>query len=91
MLAFENEIRPVRILADMVDDVVWDDLSIRYFMTTPTITISEEMSVIDAAVLARSHTIRNLPVINGDGELIGVLILGDIINGYYRESIEAAR
>jgi CBS domain-containing protein len=81
----------VRILADMLDDVVWDDLSIHYFMTTPTITIDQEMLVIDAANLARKHSIRNLPVTDEEGILIGLLTQSNIVSAYYHESMDLVR
>lgn len=73
----------VGVLADMLEDVVWDDLAVRYFMTSPTITIPTDMPLIEAATLSRSKSIRNLPVVNNEGLLQGVLTQSNIVNGYF--------
>ena len=42
------------------------------FMTTPVITISSTESIHAAATLMKEHSIRRLPVVDGD-DLVGVL------------------
>lgn len=47
------------------------------FMTTPVITISSTESIDTAATLMRDHSIRRLPVVDGD-HLVGILTTTDL-------------
>jgi CBS domain-containing protein len=51
---------------------------VRNWMTADPITITPDVSLIDAHNLLVEHDIRRLPVINKDGILIGIVTLGDI-------------
>jgi CBS domain-containing protein len=71
----------VSILADMLNDVVWDDLSIDHFMTSPTYTIRSEIALHEAVELSKDKNIRHLPVVNENNKLIGLLSQTDMVNG----------
>jgi CBS domain-containing protein len=71
----------VSILADMLNDVVWDDLSIDHFMTSPTYTIRSEIAMHEAVELSKDKHIRHLPVVNEHNKLIGLLTQTDMVNG----------
>ncbi len=74
----------VAILADMLNDVVWDDLSIDHFMTSPTYTIPSEIALHEAVELSKDKNIRHLPVVNENNKLIGLLTQTDMVNGLSR-------
>ncbi len=71
----------VAILADMLNDVVWDNLSIDHFMTSPTYTMRSEVALHEAVEFSKDKNIRHLPIINENNKLIGLLTQTDMING----------
>ncbi len=75
----------VTILADMLGDVSWDALAVENFMSTPVISVSEDLNLYQAVEIFREKTIRHAPVVNRNGELIGLLTQTDIINGCYEQ------
>jgi len=74
----------VAILADMLNDVVWDNLSIDHFMTSPAYTICSESALHEAIELSKEKNIRNLPVVDENNKLIGLLTQTDMVNGLSR-------
>jgi CBS domain-containing protein len=44
-------------------------------MTSPVVTVSDSTSVGDATVIMRSRHIRHLAIVDGDGELVGMVAL----------------
>jgi CBS domain-containing protein len=53
-------------------------------MTKKIITISPDASISDAAEMMDKHKIKRLPVVNGEGKLIGIVTRGDIIGAMVR-------
>lgn len=51
---------------------------VRRWMTPDPITISPNDSLVDAHALMRDNNIRRLPVVNKNGELVGIVTLGDV-------------
>lgn len=51
---------------------------IRFWMSTPAITVSADGFVSEALALMHEHSIRRLPVVDGNGELCGIITDGDI-------------
>jgi len=43
------------------------------FMTTPVITLGADRTTSDAGEILQQHRIRQLPIIDGDGRLVGIL------------------
>lgn len=80
----------VTILADMLEDVSWDSLSVSNFMSANPVTIQEDHTLFEAVDIMRTEGIRHAPVINRSDKLIGILTQTDIINGYYQASLEQA-
>ena len=78
----------VTILADMLEDVSWDSLSVENFMSANPVTIMEDHTLFEAVEIIREEGIRHAPVIDRDGELSGLLTQTDIINGLYIASSE---
>jgi len=71
----------VAIMADMLNDVVWDNLPIDHFMTRPTYTIRSELALHEAVELSKDKDIRHLPVVNEKNKLIGLLTQTDMVKG----------
>ncbi|HEB26727.1 MAG TPA: CBS domain-containing protein [Porticoccus sp.] len=80
----------VTILADMLEDVSWDSLSVENFMSTNPVTIMEDLTLLEAVETIREEGIRHAPVVNRNNELIGLLTQTDIINGFYQTAQEDA-
>ena len=81
-----EEARPVGIVTDrdLVLRVVSRDLdprttAVREIMTRDLITVREDIGIYDAMGCARSEGVRRLPIVNGDGELVGIITVDDII------------
>lgn len=51
---------------------------IRYWMSTPAITVNLAEPVSEALALMREYRVRRLPVVIDTGELRGIITLGDI-------------
>lgn len=54
------------------------ETNVRDVMTTNMACCSPETSVDDARAIFKTHRIRHLPVVRGDGELVGVISIGDL-------------
>lgn len=52
--------------------------TIRYWMSSPAITITVDGQVSEALALMHEHAIRRLPVVTATGELCGIITDGDI-------------
>lgn len=46
----------------------------------PIVTINQEESVADAHTCLKQHNIRRLPVVDGDGALVGIVSQKDVLN-----------
>jgi CBS domain-containing protein len=79
---------PVRMKYEL--DEVAEDMQragstvIDQIMTKKIITISPDASISDAAEMMDKHKIKRLPVVNGEGKLIGLVTRGDIIGAMVR-------
>jgi CBS domain-containing protein len=51
---------------------------VRYWMSTPAITISFDAWVSDALARMHEHSVRRLPVVDADNQLCGIITDGDI-------------
>ncbi|MFD7553822.1 CBS domain-containing protein [Streptomyces sp. NPDC059835] len=54
------------------------ETTVQTVCSTEPITVNPEAGVDQAADLMRRHKLRRLPVQNDDGELVGVVTLGDL-------------
>ena len=59
-------------------------------MTTPAITIGADATVPAAARLMNTHHVRRLPVVDGDGRLVGVVSRRDLLSVFLRPDAEIA-
>jgi CBS domain-containing protein len=53
-------------------------------MTTPAITIGPKATIVEAARLMEQERIKRLPVVDGDGQLIGIVARRDLLRPYLR-------
>ncbi|MEJ8542628.1 CBS domain-containing protein [Methanothermobacter wolfeii] len=53
-------------------------------MKEKVITVSPEASVSDAAELMDKHDIKRLPVVDEDGNLVGIITRGDVIGAFVK-------
>jgi CBS domain-containing protein len=51
-------------------------------MTKPAVTIGPDQTVTDAARLMYNRRVKRLPVVNGDGTLIGIVTRSDVLSVY---------
>lgn len=62
-------------------------------MTRDVVTVGPDASVGEAAILMDRHSVRRLPVVDGDGYLCGVMARADVVRalaGAWRESAALA-
>lgn len=76
----------VEILADMLTGITWGDFAIEHFMTTPIITIPDDLTLFEAAVICRAAKIRHIPVIDSLGNLAGLVTQTNIVEAYYNDA-----
>ncbi len=60
----------------------WDELQVRDIMTANPITVRDTDSILDAARIMWKHSIGTLPVIGGEGDLVGILTRTDVTKAY---------
>ena len=46
---------------------------VKGWMTTEVITVDEDTSMMKASIIMKEKKIRCLPVVNGDGQLVGIV------------------
>lgn len=59
-----------------------DDLDVSAVMTPDPVCVNEEASLLDALMLARTHHVRHLPVVDWQGHLVGMVTHTDMIDVY---------
>jgi CBS domain-containing protein len=66
---------------DELDDSVRKALgaSVGEVMTPAVVSVDPDASVEDAATLMHDHDVSRLPVVDGDGTLVGIVSRGDIV------------
>lgn len=57
---------------------LWAQLVVDKVMTINVYTVKPDTSILDAAELMLEHKISGLPVIDGDGSLVGILTESDV-------------
>lgn len=66
------------------DKKVLIDIPITEVMTLHPTCIDEDMSILDALIIARSRRIRHLPVVNAENKLVGILAHKDTVEAYFK-------
>jgi len=64
-------------------------LALKDIMSTPLITINRDASTNDAISLMKGKNITRLPVINQEGEILGVVSLKSVLGSLSHENIDA--
>jgi diguanylate cyclase (GGDEF)-like protein len=61
------------------------DLSqpISSFMSSPVLTLEQEEFLFDALVINRAEKIRHIPVVDSNGELVGLVTMSDLVNAHF--------
>lgn len=65
-------------------------INVKEWMSTPVITISSEMTVLDAAKLMDKHVIGSLPVVDSQ-KPVGILTERDIIRRVISKGLDSAK
>lgn len=79
---------PIRMKHEM--DEIAEDMNraasvlIGEIMTKEVLTIKEDDDISDAAQFMDTHSINRLPVVDDEGELIGIITRGDLISALVR-------
>jgi CBS-domain-containing membrane protein len=63
-------------------------LSARSLMSSPAITVRPETTVTEAAKLLDRHKIKRLPVVDGNGDLVGIVSRRDLLRVFARPDEE---
>jgi len=74
----------VEVLVDALQGVTWGELAIRNCMTSPIVSVDEDMTLDEVILLTHIKKIRHMPVVNIAGELVGILTQSNIIEGCYQ-------
>jgi diguanylate cyclase (GGDEF)-like protein len=74
----------VRVLGRLIDEQCTKMSPVQDFMTTSPAVVQQTTPVFDALVLAQSHNVRHLPVVDDKGLLCGILSYGDLAKAYER-------
>lgn len=60
-------------------------------MTSPAIVINQDATVAAAAVLMHRKNVKRLPVVDHNGDLVGIISRADVLRGYLRPDAEIRR
>jgi CBS-domain-containing membrane protein len=60
----------------------------RDLMTGPAIVVRDNATVAAAAILLHRQGIKRMPVVDGDGMLLGIVSRGDVLRGFLRSDAE---
>jgi CBS domain-containing protein len=90
--------KPVGIVTDrdLVVEIYALDLdptviTIGDIMTTELVTVPESFGVMETTQLMRMKGIRRVPVVDGDGNLVGIVTVDDVLQVLAEELTEVAR
>lgn len=65
-------------------DGYWPTTHVDAAMVEPAITVGADQSIADAARLMLDHKIGGLPVVDGNGRLIGIVTETDLLRAFLR-------
>ena len=63
----------------MAAGLVPEKLAVRDIVVEPLQALGEDASLFEALRTMRSHGVRRLPVVAGDGSLVGIVTVDDVI------------
>ena len=73
----------VRALPGKLDHLV--EMHVRDIMTAEVHTCTSDVSVAELMKMMTEHRIRHVPVIDGDGALLSIVSIGDVVKNYVQE------
>lgn len=65
--------------------------TVESIMGTQLVSVAENAGVIEAIRLMRAHGVRRIPVVGGDGDLIGIVSVDDMLDLLAEELAELAK
>ncbi len=76
----------LRVFSDqiLVPDADAGSLSVQAMMTMQPVSVLESTPLLEALVLSRSRKLRHLPVVNGDGQLVGLVTHTNMADAYVK-------
>jgi len=69
---------------------LWGQLTVQGVMTGHVVTVHPETSILDAAELMLEHKVSGLPVIDGEGYVVGILTESDIFRMLVRSRVRVS-
>lgn len=82
LLGIVTERDIVRVVAEQLNDFDASSYRISEVMTAEPICVNQKTSVLDALLLARTHKVRHIPVVNKHEKLVGIVTQSDNIDAY---------
>jgi CBS domain-containing protein len=79
-----NPYGPIRLRWKLGEESKVNAVTAGRLMTSPAITIQAEASVVVAARIMQDRRFKRLPVVTGDGTLIGIVSRADVLGVYER-------
>ena len=87
LIVTDTSRRPIGLVTDrdlvarvLAEGMSGDETPVAEVMTRAPATVDEETPIERALMLMRAHAVRRLPVVGGDGVLIGLVSLDDILS-----------
>ncbi|MDH3316772.1 MAG: CBS domain-containing protein [Gammaproteobacteria bacterium] len=76
------------VVAVIAENIGLDDVSVRDTMSDQLVTANEDDDLLATLMQMRENGVRRLPVVDGKGELVGILSADDVIGLVARELAE---
>lgn len=74
----------VRLMTEFLSHRPFDSIRVAEVMSAPVMTVSETTTLFDALVVSNSQKIRHMPVVNGEGAMIGLVTQSDLTQAHFR-------
>jgi len=78
----------VGIFSKLLDSEGWQQLIVADYMTKDPITFYEDLTLMEAVEQMQSNRIRHAPIVNNQGQLVGILTQTDVIRGFYNAGLK---
>ena len=73
----------VRAMPGKLDHLI--EMHVRDIMTAEVHTCTADVSVAELMTMMTEHRIRHVPVVDGDGALLSIVSIGDVVKNYVQE------
>ena len=73
----------VRAMPGKLDHLV--EMHVRDIMTAEVHTCTADTTVAELMIMMTEHRIRHVPVVDGDGALLSIVSIGDVVKNYVQE------